>query len=435
MAIDRNAPIETDGETGLNVADVGLSSADVATLPIALPEEVGLSRERLARIGQVMDQHVGEGRMAGAIGLIARRGKAAYFETWGSRDREAQTPMARDTIFRIYSMSKAVTAVAVMMLHEEEGFPLATPVSRWLPELRDMPVIVEAIESETGDGSDHFEPARRDITVRDLLTHTAGFGYVGPRDRQGELIYKQLGLGFDHSSAMAQSQKYTLAEFVERLAKAPLHDQPGAVWRYGYNTDVLGRLVEVISGERFDRYLEEHVFRPLGMEDTGFYVPADKRERLAVLYEPAAEGAAQRAIGPDQDLVLTEPKAFMGGQGLVSTSDDYLRFCQMLLNGGELDGRRILGRKAVELMSSDHIGDLPRVGLDAADGFGLSFRVVRSPGAHGSLGSSRAYDWGGSGSSFWIDPEEEMIGIFMVQLHDLSYRDQFKNLAYAAITD
>jgi CubicO group peptidase (beta-lactamase class C family) len=294
---------------------------------------------------------------------------------------------------------------------------------------------VEEIDPETGERSYHLEPARRDMTVRDLLTHTAGIGYVGPKGRQGELIYKQLGLGFDHASAMAQSHKYTLEEFVERLGKAPLHNQPGTFWRYGYSMDVLGRLVELISGERFDRYLETRLFQPLGMKDTAFYVPDESRERLAVLYEPDAEGQARRSTGPDQDLFLTKPTAFMGGQGLLSTAEDYLRFCGMLLNGGELAGRRILGRKTVELMSSDHVGDLPRTGLDPSDGFGLSFRVVRGPGAHGSLGSSGQYGWGGSGSSFWIDPQEEMVGIFLVQYHDLSYREQFKNLVYQAIID
>lgn len=424
---------------GLSLTAAELPAADVATMPTARPEAVGLSSERLQRIGRVMDQHVQEGRIPGAVGLIARRGRVAYFETWGFQDREAKTPMAEDTVFRIYSMSKAITAVAVMVLHEEHGFPLETPVSRWLPELGSLHVVVEGIDPETGERSFQLEPARRDITVRDLLTHTSGIGYVGPRDQRGELIYKKLGLGFDHASVMAQSQKYTLSEIVEILGKAPLQNHPGAAWQYGYSTDVLGRLVEVISGERFDRYLENHLFQPLGMEDTAFYVPEGKRERLAVLYERDDEGMPLRSTKPDQDQYLNEPKAFMGGQGLVSTVEDYLRFCQMLLNGGELGGRRILGRKSVELMTSDHIGDLPRMGLvsalDAADGFGFTFQIVHSPGVHGSLGSPGMYGWGGAANRFWIDPEEETVVIFLMQYHDLSYREQFKNLVYQAIID
>lgn len=409
-----------------------VSPADAALVPSSLPEEVGLSSERLARIGRIMEEHVAQGRIAGALGLIARRGKVAYFESWGFQDRETKKPMAKDAIFRMYSMTKAVTGVAALILHEERGFPLSTPASRWLPELAGMSVAVDRVDPLTGERSYHVEPARSEITVRDLLRHTSGLSYRGPVDQQAQLVYQKLGVA---------SREQTLEDFVKRLAQAPLHDHPGTVWRYGYSTDVLGRLVEVISGQPFDRFLEERIFRPLGMTDTTFYVPAEKRERLAVLYAPGEGDSIKRATGPSQDGYLEPPTIFWGGAGLVSTAQDYLRFCLMLLRGGELDGVRVLSPKTVELIAADHLGDLPRVGdlIGPHDGFGLTVRVVREPGLTGALGSPGEYSWGGAaGTRFWIDPHEDMVTLFLIQTlpaDQLPYGSEFKNLVYQSIVD
>ena len=415
-----------------SVAPVFAAEAVDVEVPSASPETLGLSTERLARITEVMNQAVEDGRMAGGIGLIARRGKVAYFETYGHQDREGELAMEKDAIFRIYSMSKAVTGVAVAILYEEHGFPLSTPVKRWLPELDDMKVAVDRMDPDTGERLFRLEPARRDITVRDLLTHTAGISYGGPKDARGKSFYQEAGV---------REPGIDLEEFTKRLGTAPLHNHPGTVWQYGLSMDVLGRLVEVISGQTFDVFLEERIFAPLGMVDTAFFVPAGKEDRLTVLYSPADEGAVKRSSAPPQTSYLTKPSIFYGGAGLVSTTKDYFRLTQMLLNYGELDGVRILGRKTVELLSADHIGALPRVGnlIAPHDGFGLTFRVNTSPGLSGALGSAGEYSWGGAaGTRFWIDPEEEMVTLFMVQIlphTGITLGTEFKNLAYQAIVD
>ena len=273
------------------------------------------------------------------------------------------------------------------------------------------------------------------MTVQDLLTHTAGISYGGPRNAQGGSYYAELGV---------RDRDQNLEEFVERLGQAPLHDHPGTVWRYGLSMDVLGRLVEVISGKTFDVFLEEEIFKPLGMKDTAFYVRPGTEDRLAVLYMPdreAGDGTITRSNAPAQDSYLTKPKIFYGGAGLVSTTTDYFRMIQMLLDGGEYEGGQMLSPKSVELLGSDHIGDVPRVGqaLGPGDGFGLTFRVNENPGMNGANGSVGEYSWGGAaGTRFWIDPEEEMVGVFMIQIlphGGLPYGTEFRNLAYQAIVD
>ncbi len=404
-------------------------------LELTKPEQVGLSSERLARIDAAMNGHVEAGRIAGATGLIARGGEVAYFRTWGHRDLEAQAPMPEDALFRIYSMSKAVTGVAVMILHEKYGFPLRTPASRWIPALGDLKVAEWSVDPGTGDPSLALVPARRDLTVQDLLTHTAGISYAGPRKADGGRYYAELGVG---------SRDQTLEEFVAKLAQAPLQDHPGTVWRYGYGMDVLGRLVEVISGQTYDVFLEEQIFKPLGMVDTAFHVRPGTEDRLAVLYTPdreAGDGRVKRSNAPPQDSYLQKPRIFYGGAGLVSTTVDYYRLVQMLLDGGAHEGGQLLSPKSVELLSTDHIGDMPRAGqlLGSGDGFGLTFRVNESPGRNGASGSVGDYSWGGAaGTRFWIDPEEEMVGVFMIQIlphGGLTYGSEFRNLAYQAIID
>jgi CubicO group peptidase (beta-lactamase class C family) len=339
--------------------------------------------------------------------------------------------MKEDAIFRLFSMSKAITGVAVMMLHEEQGFPLDTAASRWLPELHDLKVAVESIDPETGERSYRLEPTERDMSVHDLLTHSAGLSYEGPFNERGERTYEKLGIS-------ASRGDITLAELVKKIGQAPLHDHPGTVWRYGLSIDVLGRLVEVMSGQPFDELLAERIFEPLRMRDTAFWVPPEKKSRLAQIYRPTKDGKVGPIADPPRDY-LSKPLLLSGGGGLVSTTRDYLRFVQMMLDGGELGGRRLLSRKTVELMSSDAIGDRPRTGLGPGDGFGLPFRVTKSPGLNGALGSAGEYTGGGAaGTRFWIDPKEDMVTVFMIQVlphAELTYGSEFKTLAYQAIAD
>ncbi len=417
----------------LGAANTAEKDAEWSALPSTQPAAVGLSAERLERIGAVMQAHVDDGHMAGAIGLIARRGKVAYLETWGHADRESKIDMRTDHLFRMYSMTKAVTGVAVMMLHEEQGWPLSTPAKRWIPELGDMQVVVHDTDPGTGAPRHRLEPAKRDITIRHLLTHTAGISYAGPVDAQGKRYYQQI--------AGRGGADFSIGDMARGLGEAPLHNHPGEVWQYGLSQDVLAALVEVMSGQTYDEFLQERIFEPLGMTDTAHWVPEQKHDRLTVLYTPADAGQIARHAGPPQESYKKKPAMLGGGSGLVSSVGDYLRFCQMLLNGGELDGQRLLSRKSVELMSADHIGDLPRVGalIGPNDGFGLTFRVIREPGLSGNLGSAGEYSWGGAaGTRFWIDPKEELIGLFMVQVlphTGLQFGTEFKNLVYQSIVD
>jgi CubicO group peptidase (beta-lactamase class C family) len=416
----------------LSLALASFGSGNGKSLKIATPEEAGLVKERLDRIGQVMQQHIAENRVAGAIGLIARRGKIGYFESWGTMDKETNKPMRKDAIFRIYSMTKAVTGVAVMMLYEEGKFALTEPVSKYLPELGGLKVAVDKKDPVTGKRIYYTVPSDRDMTILDLLRHTSGLDYQGPRDEKNEMLYSKLGI---------LGNNFTIEEAVKRLSKAPLVHQPGSTWDYGLSIDVLGRLVEVTSGKTLDKFFEERIFKPLAMVDTGFYVPQEKWERLVTLYAPNEDKTIKRSMAPPQESYKKPAILLLGGAGLVSTTMDYARFVQMLLGGGELDGARILSRKTVELMSANHLGDLPRAGglLPAGVGFGLTFAVNLGPGKNGNIGSEGEYYWGGAaGTRFWIDPKEQMIGVFMIQIlphTGLTYGTQFRQLAYQAIAD
>ena len=393
-------------------------------LQTAEPEQVGLSSERLARIGRAMQSHVDEGHVSGAIGMIVRRGKIGYFKTWGDMDKESGTRMTEDAIFRMYSMTKAVTGVAAMILYEHGHFALTDPISNYLPEFKTMRVAI---------GEADPVPADRQITVRDLFMHTAGLSYQGPRAPDGEPYFAKTGV----------RQATTLEEMVKRIAKAPLADQPGTRWRYGYSTDVLARYVEAVSGMPIDEFLRKNIFEPLGMRDTGYFVPESKWDRFTVLYSlNQGKKTVRRSTAAAQDSYKQPTTKLGGGSGLVSTTMDYARFCQMLANDGELNGVRILSRKAVELMRSDHMpSDMSRAGggLPRGWGFGLTFAVSRGPGQTGIIGSKGEYRWGGAaGTRFWIDPTEEMVTIFMVQIlpyRGLSYGQEFKRLAYQAIVD
>jgi CubicO group peptidase (beta-lactamase class C family) len=400
-------------------------------LPQVPPERAGISLDRLNRIRPAMERDIANGEMAGGVGLIARRGQIAYFDTWGMSDREANKPMQKDSIFRMFSMTKAVTGVAVMTLYEEGRFSLHDPLSKFLPEFAHMKVATERTDPATGKRIYYTVPAQREITILDLLRHTSGLNYAGPRDENGESIYRKLGLG-------GGDAVYPLSEMIRRLASAPLVHQPGTIWDYSYSIDVLARLVEVVSGQPVDRYFAERIFKPLRMVDTGYYVPEEKWGRLAALYTPNPGGPIKRSTEAAQDSYKKKPVLLGGGSGLVSTAMDYARLVQMLLNQGHLDGAQILSPKTVDLMRSNQLGDLPsvnnvngRVGY----GFGLTFAVNLGIEKTGTIGSPGEYNWGGAaGTAFWIDPKEQMIGVFMVQvMPQLTTKDQFKHLAYQSI--
>ena len=393
-------------------------------LPVVEPELVGLSSERLERIGEVFQSYVDDGRIAGAVGMVARKGRLVYVDQWGSRDMEVGDALEADDIFRIYSMTKPITSVAVMMLLEEGHFLLTEPVGRFLPELAQLPVAL--LSEATGPDDIPTERARRAVTIQDLLRHTSGLTYGSFSNTPVDQLYRQRNAG----------GQATLADMVATLGEMPLMYQPGTRWHYSLSTDVLGRLVEVVSGQPFDVFLRERIFEPLGMVDTGFHVPASKRDRFSRLYGHT---------GPDRSLALGSTSGYTesvtrlsGGGGLVGTAADYMRFAQMLLNGGELDGVRILGRKTIELMTFDHLPEgVPTSFLSPGWGFGLGFTVRNEAGSDGIQGSVGEYYWFGvAGTSFWVDPAEELVGVFMIQIRpsrDIAYRNQFKNLVYQAL--
>ncbi len=397
-----------------------------ASLPTAAPEQAGLSHERLDRINTVMREHIAQHHLEGASGLLERNGKVVFRQTWGN--------YKPDTIVRMYSMTKAVTGVAAMILYEEGKFSLNDPLSKYLPEFSKMRVGRESFDAN-GRRTYYTVPAERPILVLDLFRHTSGLDYAGPKEENGENAYKKLEM-----MGGAPLVPFDLAEAVRRLATAPLNDQPGTTFRYGYSIDVLGRLVEVLSGKPLDQFFAERIFKPLQMTDSGFFVPEEKWSRLAVLYAPKRGGAPgiEPSTSPAQESFKKKPALLLGGAGMVSTLDDYARFCTMLVNNGELDGVRILSRKTVELMHADFLGNLARTGtVPNGYGFGLTFAVNRGPGQSASVGSEGEYNWAGAaGTTFWIDPKEHMIGVFLINVlppTGIPAADQFKRMAYLAL--
>ena len=378
---------------------------------MAVPEEVGISTERLERIRPVMKGYVDDEQLPGFLTVVARRGKIVHFETIGMRDVENSKPVEPDTIFRIYSMSKPITSVAVMMLYEEGRFQLTTPVSRFIPEFKNMKVYNED-QTEILD-------AKKEITIKHLLMHTAGLTY-GWGNKPVDERYKEAKI-FERGT--------TLADMAKKLGTIPLVHEPGDRWTYGVSTDVLGYLVEVVSGMPFDQFLRKRLFEPLGMIDTGFSVPPEKVDRFAALYRHNRREGLMKRVERDAPLANDELSFFpSGGGGLVSTAADYMRFSQMLLNGGELDGVRILGKKTVELMRYPHHDDW----------FGLGFRVVTHKNSPNILNSVGNFSWGGAAATtFWIDPQEELIGLLMTQLlnNPHPFQQQFKVLTYQALTE
>jgi len=398
-------------------------------LPSTKPEEVGLSTERLARATQVLKAEVAKGQYPGAVALIARKGKIAYLESVGQRDPAAGAPMSNDAIFRLYSMTKPFTSVAVMMLVEEGRLVLSDPVSKFLPQLASLQVSVPRFDPDTGKAVYALVPAERQMTIQDLLRHTSGLVYGGfTNHAQVKELYAKAGVDW---------RDVTPAEQLDRLAKVPLAHQPGAAWEYSLSTDVLGRVVEAVSGTTLSRFLAERIFRPLRMTDTAFLVPPDKVGRLAQSFP------TDKATGkPIELLDVTAPqKNDAGGAGSAGTAGDYARFSQMLLNGGHLDGVRLLSRATVSHMTADHLGDIKIAGsLARGYTFGLGFAIRKETGLNAVPGSAGEYTWGGAaGTGFWIDPKEQMVVILMTQNTPgpaRSYdRQLFRQLVQQAIID
>jgi CubicO group peptidase (beta-lactamase class C family) len=414
--LGRPAPPSRAALLVLSLLSMTLSIAAAGAVAIAKPEEVGLSSERLLRVREIVQRHLDSRNVAGVVTLVARRGRIAHFEALGMQDIEAKRPMPKDGIFRLASMSKPITGVAIMMLVEEGKVRLNDPVSRFLPEFKTLNVAVArpgsgpssggrggAGRGAATDGEVGYDvvSASREITIRDLLTHTSG------------LLSGGLGAAAADSIA-PRSETDSLATFIPKLAKVPLDFQPGTLWRYSGQAgfDVLSRIVEVVSGLSFDRFLKQRIFDPLGMKDTGFVLTAEQSSRLVTIYQSTPSG-----LQPANRRASTT--YFSGAGGLMSSAEDYLQFAQMLLNGGELNGKRLLGPRTIDLMTANHTGDMvngqfgrPAQGM----GFGLSVQVVQDPVAANLRVSKGAYGWaGGTGVSFWIEPQEKIVSIYFVQ--------------------
>lgn len=395
------------------------------TLQPVLPEKVGLSSERLQRLVAVLQREVDDKRLPGAVVVVARRGKMALLESVGQLNPATGEAMHCDARFRIYSMTKPIMSVAVMMLLEQGRLLLSDPVSRYLPEFAQQKVAVQE------GGAVQLQAVQRDATVHDLLRHTAGMTYEflgsGPVQRQ----YAQLRLG---------SRDRNLAEFTEKLASLPLMYQPGSVFEYSRATDVLGRVVEVVSGQPLQQYMQEQMFDPLRMPDTAFNVPPEFHGHIAEPFARDPDGGLQMKVID----VRTDAALVSGGGGLVSTAQDYARFLQFMLNRGELDGVRLLGPRMVDFMTTDHLGDIPvapggsRALLPAGHGFGLGFAVRKHLGVAPVPGSVGTYFWGGlAGTSFFVDPALDMFACLMLQAPNQReyYRMLFRDMVYAAVLD
>ncbi len=406
------------------VALMGLPLA-AGTVPVGRPEDVGLSSERLKRIGEAVQRHIEAGNVSGAVTLVARRGRIAHFEARGMMDLESKKPMPKDGLFRLASMSKPIAGVAIMMLVEEGKIRLNDPVSRFIPEFKALDKVAVAKPgakpaAESGEAAFELVPASRPITIADLLKHGSGLVSGGP----GAAVAAKLA---------PRTPTDTLATYIPKLAAVPLDFQPGTLWRYSGQAgfDVLSRIVEVVSGQTFDVFLRQRLLDPLGMKDTGFFPGPGKESRLVTIYQLTPQG-----LRPGNQAVSNV--YFSGAGGMMSTAEDYLQFAQMMLNDGQLNGRRYLGPRTMQLMVSNHTGDMvngqfgrPAQGM----GFGLSMQVVQDPVAANLRVSKGAYGWaGGTGVSFWVEPAEQMVSIYFIQGGSGgALRQDFENAVYQSI--
>ncbi len=397
-----------------------------AQVPAGAPDDVGMSSERLDRVGEMIQRAIDAKQISGAVTVVARRGRVAHFEARGLMDIEANAPMRKDAIFPIASMTKPVTGVAILMLVEEGKIRLADPVSRFVPEFKEPKVAIRRSDSAGEEGDIYTVPAKREITVHDLITHTSGLGSGGVASEATSRIAPRDETG-------------TVADWAAALGAAPLDFQPGTRWAYSglAGIDTLGRIVEVASGLTFDEFLRQRVFEPLGMKDTAFNVPEDKKQRVVTLYRRTPDGLELRAV----PAWVATTTLHGGGGGLWSTAEDYLQFAQMLVNGGELNGTRLLGSRTVALMASNHVGDLyekaGRVGGSPGKGFGLTVDVVLDGvAARGDHRSTGSFGWGGAfGTTYWVDPKEDLTAVLMVQTPGGPLRVDFQNAVMQAIVD
>ena len=394
-------------------------AANAQSLQRGDPQPLGFAPERLARLTRTLDKYAADRRLAGGVALIARRGQIAYLHPFGMRDVEAKAPMQADAIFRIASQTKALVSVGVMMLMEDGALLLSDPVGKYIPQFMKTKVAV----AKEGGGYDVVD-ARRPITIRDLLTHTAGIHYgLSGIAREEWVRAGMVGWYFADRNEPMDS-------IVVRIASLPLETQPGERFVYGYATDILGVVIERITGKSLEQFLRERILVPLRMNDTHFFLPAEKRNRLTVVYSSRDDGTIARApagagMASQGDYVDGPRKAFGGGAGLLSTASDYARFLQMLLNGGELDDVRLLSPASVKLMTSDHVPNY----LGADRGFGLGFETIEDLGAYGQLGSEGTFGWGGAyHSSYWVDPAEDLVVVYLTQLAPARGIDDFGKL-------
>ncbi|MEO6002067.1 MAG: serine hydrolase domain-containing protein [Opitutus sp.] len=399
-------------------------------LPAVDPATEHISAQRLEVAHQALDRYVADGKYAGYVSLFARNGKIVDWHAHGWRDIEGKKPMEKDTLVRIYSMSKVITSVAILTLMEQDKLKLSDPIEKFLPALKDRQVLVGGTVE-----APQLKPASRKITIRHLLNQTSGYYYDADYSA-GNPVASEL---FRRAKMWEAAN---LDDFVQRVAAIPVLDNPGERFRYGINIDLLGAIVEKASGQRFDRYLDEHIFKPLGMRDTAFWVPAEKQDRLASLYNVDASGklvvvapANNRSPKPDGTGVQS------GGGGLYSTAGDYARFAQMLLNNGQLDGARILSRKTIELMSKNHLAHLANpYPFDREDrGYGLAVQMVTDLGRSSMLGSEGMWGWDGAASTIcWIDPKERTIAIMITQrlpFNAENFLSAFVDVYYSAFDD
>ena len=409
------------------------------SLPSATPESVGMSAQRLARIKEAFAQEIDKGNLPGVVVLVARKGKLVYSETIGFQNKEAGKPLSKDAIFRIYSMTKPLVSVAAMMLVEDGRMQLNDAVSKFIPVVKGLQVSAAKADGEFARIAYSPVPTDRETTVQDLLRHTSGLAYANlTLNSPVKEAYAKGGIDGD-------PRGLTPAQEIESFSKSPLAHQPGTVWEYSLSTDMLGRVIEAVSGKRLADFMEERLFRPLEMKDTGFWVTQEKMSRLAeALPLDAWSGQPNKLLD-----VSAVPNNDSGGGGGVSTAADYLRFAQMMANGGQLDGKRYLSRTTVELMTSDHLGTriqalspmTPGEVLLSTPGytFGLGFAVRQAAGVAGVSGSAGEFMWGGyAGTYFWVDPKEQLVGVYMTQAPSpirAYYRKLFKQLVYSAIND